>query len=212
MDPVFPFTRGQLTPEYAELERLSDNQLMAQLQSGCNDAVAILFDRYHRLVYSIALKIVRDPGEAEDVMQNVFLDIFRAMAQFDPSKGSTKVWVLQYAYHRAISRKQHLNTRSFYRQESFEDVMSLLPENDSVLGKFAPGELKHLLKEGLATLSAPQRRVIELGTYEGFSMREIADKTGDSLVNVRHHYYRGLQKLRSFVERPTTFRKAVGDE
>jgi RNA polymerase sigma-70 factor (ECF subfamily) len=212
MDPVFSFTRGQLPPAYAELERLSDDQLMAQLQAGCNDALAVLFDRYHRLVYSIALKIVRDPGEAEDVMQNVFLDIFRAMAQFDASRGSTKVWMLQYAYHRAISRKQHLNTRSFYSQESFEDVESLLPQSDSVLGRFAPGELKHMLKEGLATLSAPQRRVIELATYEGFSMREIADKTGDSLANVRHHYYRGVRKLRCFVERPTAFRKAVGDE
>jgi RNA polymerase sigma-70 factor (ECF subfamily) len=212
MDPVSPFADGQLRPTYAELERLSDDQLMARLQSGCHDALAVLFDRYHRLIFSIALKTLRDPGEAEDVMQNVFLDIFRAMAQFDPSRGSTKVWMLQYAYHRAINRRQYLNTRRFYSQESFEDVESVLPQSNSVLGKFTSGELKHMLKEGLATLSAPQRRVIELTSYEGLSMKEIADKTGESLVNVRHHYYRGLRKLRSFVEQPATSRKAVGDE
>jgi RNA polymerase sigma-70 factor (ECF subfamily) len=211
MDPAFPFARRRLPSTYAELERLSDEQLMARLQAGCHDALAVLFDRYHRLVFSIALKILREPGEAEDVMQTVFLDIFRAMAQFDPSKGSTKVWMLQYAYHRAISRRQYLNTRGFYSLESFEDVEGVLPQS-SALGKFTPGELKHMLKEGLATLSAPQRRVIELASYEGLSMQEIAEKTGESLVNVRHHYYRGLRKLRSFVERPTEVRKAVGDE
>jgi RNA polymerase sigma-70 factor (ECF subfamily) len=214
MDPVSPspFEGGQPRPTYAELECLSDDQLMARLQAGCHDALAVLFDRYHRLIFSIALKILRDPGEAEDVMQNVFLDIFRAMAQFDPSRGSTKVWMSQYAYHRAISRRQYLNTRRFYSQEGFEDVESVLPQSNSVVGKFTPGELKHMLKEGLATLNAPQRRVIELASYEGLSMQEIADKTGESLVNVRHHYYRGLRKLRSLLAGPSEMRKAAGDE
>jgi RNA polymerase sigma-70 factor, ECF subfamily len=212
MDPVVPFARGQRPPTYAELERLSDDQLMARLQAGCNDALAVLFDRYHRLVYSIALKIIRDSGEAEDVMQSVFFDIFRAMAQFDPSKGTTKVWMLQYAYHRAISRRQYLNARSFYTQEDLEGIEGVLPQRDSPLGKFTPGELKHLIRGGLATLSSAQQRVIELASHEGLSMKEIADKTGESLVNVRHHYYRGLRKLRTFVERPAKVRKAAGDE
>jgi RNA polymerase sigma-70 factor (ECF subfamily) len=181
------------------LERLSDDQLMAGLKTGCHDALAVLFDRYHRLIFSIALKILRDAGEAEDVMQSVFLDIFRAVAQFDPSKGSTKVWMLQYAYHRAISRRQYLISRSFYRKEDFEEDEVVLPQSDSALGKFTPGELKQMLKEGLAALNASQRRVIELASYEGLSMQEIAHKTGETLVNVRHHYYRGLHKLRSLL-------------
>ena len=116
MDPILSFGRPARAPSYAELERLADDQLMARLQADCHDALAILFDRYHRLIFSIALKIVRDRGEAEDVMQNVFLDIFRAKAQFDPSKGSTRVWMLQYAHHRAINHRQQLNARSFYDQ------------------------------------------------------------------------------------------------
>jgi RNA polymerase sigma-70 factor, ECF subfamily len=174
---------------------------MAHLQGGCNDALAILFDRYHRLVLSIALKIVRDPGEAEDVMQSVFLEIFRAMAQFDPAKGTTKVWILQYAYHRAINRRQHLSARSFYNQTNLEDIENRLPETTSTLGNLTQDELKHLLRQGLATLSGAQKRVIELASSNGLSMKEIAGKTGESLVNVRHHYYRGLQKLRAFVGR-----------
>jgi RNA polymerase sigma-70 factor (ECF subfamily) len=199
-------------PTLAQLKRLGDDELMVSLQAGNHDALAVLFDRYHRLVFSIALKIVRDKGEAEDVLQDVFLDIFRAVAQFDPARGSTRVWILQYAYHRALNRKQHLNTRHFYSQEGDEDLENSLSQGGLGFGNFTPGELKRLLKEGLATLSLVQRRVIELASFEGLSMKEIADKTEESLVNVRHHYYRGLRKLRSFVERPAEKRNAVGDE
>jgi CheY-like chemotaxis protein len=77
---------GLPPPGLAELKPLTDDQLMVQLQEGVNDALAVLFERYHRLVFSIALKIVRDRGEAEDVTQNVFLEIYSSVAQFDPGK------------------------------------------------------------------------------------------------------------------------------
>jgi RNA polymerase sigma-70 factor (ECF subfamily) len=143
-----PFSRSAQPPSFAELKGLSDGELMAHLRAGYNDALAILFDRYHRLVLSIALKIVRDPGEAEDVMQSVFLEIFRSVAQFDPAKGTTKVWILQYAYHRAINRRQHLNARNFYNQTNLEDVENRLPETTSSLGRLTQNELKHLLRQG----------------------------------------------------------------
>lgn len=184
---------------FAELKSLGDDELMAYLQAGHGDALAVLFDRYHRLVLSIALRIVRDPGEAEDVMQSVFFEIFRSAAQFDPAKGNTKTWLLQYAYHRSVNRKQQLNVRHFYQQENIQDAEVHMPETSSLVGKFSHHELKHLLREGLATLSQRQRRVLELASYDGFSMAEIASKTGDSVSNVRHYYYRGLKKLRSLI-------------
>jgi len=182
-----------------ELRALSDEDLVASLKAGCNDALAVLFDRYHRLVLSIALKIVRDPGEAEDVMQVVFLDIFRAVAQFDPSKGSTRVWLLQYAYHRAINRRQHLTYRNFYNSPDVEEIEALLPDASPAQGTLSHAETRRLVQQGLATLNGSQKKVIELATYEGLSMKEIAEKNGDSLANVRHYYYRGLKKLRAFV-------------
>jgi RNA polymerase sigma-70 factor (ECF subfamily) len=203
-----PLTRSIQPPPFDELKGLDDAELMRHLQGGCNDAL-----RYHRLILSIALKIVRDPGEAEDIMQNVFLEIFRSVAQFDPAKGTTKVWILQYAYHRAINRKQHLNARKFYDQANLEEVETHLPETPTPLGKFSHHELTYLLRQGLATLSGPQKQVVELASYNGLSMKEIADKMGDSLSNVRHHYYRGLQKLRSFVGRtPEKGKTASGHE
>ena len=202
------FGPGQ--PNLADLKLLTDDQLMVQLQGGVNDALAVLFERYHRLVFSIALKIVRDRGEAEDVTQNVFLEIYSSVAQFDPAKGTTKVWILQYAYHRAINRKQHLNARKFYSQTDLEEVETRVPETAPTLGRFTQPELKHLLQQGLKTLNGPQKHVVELASYDGLSMKEIADKTGDTLSNVRHHYYRGLQKLRSFVGQTAEKQKTAG--
>jgi RNA polymerase sigma-70 factor, ECF subfamily len=203
---------GAAQPSLAELKRSTDNELMVQLRNGVNDALAVLFDRYQRLVFSIALKIVRDRGEAEDVTQNVFLEIYRSVAQFDPAKGTLKVWLLQFAYHRALNRKQHLNTRNFYSQESTEDIDFFSPGEFVTLGRYAPAELQLLLDQGLASLDEPQKRVIELASYDGLSMKEIADKTGNSLSNVRHLYYRGLQKLRSFMTRPLNSGKMLSND
>jgi RNA polymerase sigma-70 factor (ECF subfamily) len=204
---------GASQPTLVELRLSTDDQLMGHLQDGANDALAVLFERYQRLVFSVALKIVRDRGEAEDVTQNVFLEIFRSVAQFDPEKGTLKVWLLQFAYHRAFNRKQYLNTRNFYNQESTEDTRDLFSRADFLTsGGYAPAELQLLMQEGLASLGEPQKRVIELVSYDGLSMKEIADKTGNSVSNVRHHYYRGLQKLRSFMTRPLNPGKMVGHD
>jgi RNA polymerase sigma-70 factor, ECF subfamily len=173
---------------------------MACLQGGQNDALAVLFDRYQKLVLSIALRIVRDPGEAEDVAQTVFLDIYRAVAQFDPRKGSTKVWLMQYAYHRAINRRQHLQGREFYANAELpeQELEDRPAEAHATFGLSSP-ETRELVRQSMAALSEEQRSVIEMASYEGLSMREIADRTGDSFANVRHHYYRGLRKLRSLI-------------
>jgi RNA polymerase sigma-70 factor, ECF subfamily len=184
----------------AQLERLSDEQLMSYLQEGQSDALAVLFDRYQKLVLSIALKIVRDPGEAEDVTQTVFLDVYRAVAQFDPGKGNTKVWLMQYAYHRAINRRQHLQGREFYKNNELqEEELETRPvEAHATFGLSSP-ETKALVRQSMNSLSDTQKSVIEMACYEGLSMREISERTGDSFATVRHHYYRGLQKLRSLI-------------
>lgn len=173
---------------------------MVRLQHGQSDSLAVLFDRYQKLVLSIALRIVRDPGEAEDVTQTVFLDIYRAVAQFDSHKGNTKVWLMQYAYHRALNRRQHLQSREFYKNtELGEEELETRPVESRATFGLSSTEAKALVRQSMNALSDAQKTVIEMACYEGLSMREIADRTGDSFVNVRHHYYRGLQKLRSFI-------------
>src|SRR5260221_288082 len=107
------------------LRALSDEELMRHASVGHHDAITVLFDRYHLLVFDVAVRIVRDPAEAEDVVQNVFLDVFRAMANFDSRKGILKVWILQYAYHRALHRKRHLVSNHFYSWENLEAAVEV---------------------------------------------------------------------------------------
>jgi RNA polymerase sigma-70 factor (ECF subfamily) len=183
---------------YAELAKLTDEALMVHLQHGQHNALAVLFDRYHRLVTTIALRILRDTGEAEDLMQAVFLEVFRSAAQFDPAKGTTKVWLLQYAYHRSFNRRHYLSLRGLYehpQREQAEPGVAPLRSSQSA----STMESSHLIKEALGSLNGVQRNVLELAFYEGLTMKEIAQKTGESFDSVRHCYYRGLEKLRTLL-------------
>jgi RNA polymerase sigma-70 factor (ECF subfamily) len=180
-------------PRYAELAPLADETLMTHLCKGHHDALSVLFDRYHRLVLSIALRILRDAGEAEDLMQSVFLEIFQSAAQFDPNRGTTKVWILQFAYHRSFNRRQYLNLRGFYERPE----ESVLTRETPIAGHgLQVPESLRATQQALARLSKLQRETVELAFYEGLTMHEIAQKTGESFDAVRHHYYRGLEKLR----------------
>jgi RNA polymerase sigma-70 factor (ECF subfamily) len=85
----------------------SDEEAMARLQSSQSEALEFLFARYSRLVLSIARGVVRDSGEAEDVVQEVFFYLYKKSNLFDGSKGSVKNWILQIALHRALDRKSH---------------------------------------------------------------------------------------------------------
>jgi RNA polymerase sigma-70 factor (ECF subfamily) len=90
---------------------MTDEDVMEQLRNGQPDALPTLFDRFHRLVLKIALRILRDPAEAEDVMQDIFLEIFNKADQFDPAKGSAKTWILPQ--HARDRRHQQLRPKPF---------------------------------------------------------------------------------------------------
>ncbi len=181
--------------------KLSDEDVIERLRQGHSDALPLLFDRFYRLVLKIAVRILRDPGEAEDVMQDVFFEIFNKAAQFDPAKGSAKTWVLQYAYHRSLSRRQYLALRSFYDRHQIGE-REVLESNSPVVSwrGLTFQEWRRVIEQGLATLKEKQRETIELACFEGLLLSEIAECTKESLPNVRHHYYRGLAGLRKFMQ------------
>ena len=108
------------------LRSLADELVIAHLRAGHGDALGVLFDRYHRLVLHVALKILHDVGEAEDVMQNVFMEIYKVAAQFDPARGTTKMWILRYAYHRSMNRRKQLQIRHFYASTDITAIEDIL--------------------------------------------------------------------------------------
>jgi RNA polymerase sigma-70 factor (ECF subfamily) len=181
----------------SQLRAFSDTQLVEALCGGVNDALAVLFERHSALVFRIARAIVRDDGEAEETVQRVFLDVFRAAKQFDPDRGSFNTWLLQYTYHRSIDRRAHLQANRFYTCKSLDEFTAgEMGNGTGHLLCLLPAEIARLAEEALALLEPRQRRVVELTYFEGLTAEEIATRTGDSAASVRHNLYRGLTKLR----------------
>ena len=182
------------------LETLDDAALMDALRKGCNDALAVLFERHSALVFRIARAILRDDGEAEETVQRVFLDVFRAMNQFDSARGSFKTWLLQYAYHRTINRREHLHANHFYNREELDELVPAeLFYGGGHLLCLPPQEVACLVEQVLALLEPHQRKVIELTYFEGLTAEEVARMTGNSASSVRNNLYRGLSKLRNAI-------------
>ena len=168
-DPATPAFRVPIV----RIPNMSDEDVMEQLRKGHADALAISFDRFHRLVLKIALRILRDAGEAEDVMQEIFLEIFNKADQFDPARGSTRTWILQYAYHRSLSRRQYLALRSFYdrRQTTELEVVESNCPDVSWRGLTFP-EWRRVIQQGLATLNEKQRKTLELACFQGLLLSD----------------------------------------
>jgi RNA polymerase sigma-70 factor (ECF subfamily) len=162
------------------------------------EALALLFRRYSRLVRGVALRILRDASEADDLLQDVFLFVHCKAPIFDPNKCSVRSWIVQMTYQRAIDRRRYLQSRHFYtrldldRAEDTADSRKGREEGErwtSLVGKATIGGL-------LDTLTQDQRNTIMLYFFEGHTFAEIAEKMDQSLGNIRNHYYRGLDKLR----------------
>ena len=189
----------------AEASDLSDERLMALMSAQDSQALDLLFSRHSRLVYSIALRILHDAGEAEEVVQECFLYVYRKALAFEPSRGSAKVWIVQVAYSRARDRKAHLSRRGFYVRKDIdslelEDTLAGQEDVESEIGaRLDFGRLECAFND----LTALQRETLKLFYFEDMGLREISERLHEPLGNVRHHFYRGLERLRrsAMVER-----------
>jgi RNA polymerase sigma-70 factor (ECF subfamily) len=182
----------------AQNEPLSDEFLLGQICMGNGEALAVLFRRYEQVTRSVALRILRDTAEAEDLVQDLFIYLQRRCAIFDSSKSSARSWIIQMAYHRAIERRRYLTTRQFYSRgdaEAMRDKVVGVPTDESDYSAEAVFG-RNGLEKVFATLSGDQRETLRLHFFEGYTLAEIAVKLDQPHANVRHHYYRGLGKLR----------------
>ncbi len=191
-----PGTQNQVQAT-VHLRGSSDEEAMAELRAGNQEAFGVIFERYRRLVYSTALHFLRDAGEADDLTQSVFLEAFQKLGQFDPARGTLKMWLLQFAYSRSINRRNYLMVRRLHPSGTTNDVLdetmlwaaSRTPDQD------APRLSQELLRE----LPDAQRSTIEMVFFEGLTFAEIAERRQETYSVVRHHYYRGLTRLRALI-------------
>ena len=184
------------TQSVVPISEISDEQLLKRVGTGDREALSILFRRHARLVFNLACRILRDESEAEDLLQELFLFLFQKSNIFDETKSSGVSWIVQMAYHRAIDRRRYLDVRHHYTAQEFHEEQLLTTMGQPAIDEFAGGAL---LERFRAELSAEQRQSLEMHLFEGYSFREIADRTGQTFGNVRNHYYRGLERLRSHI-------------
>jgi RNA polymerase sigma-70 factor, ECF subfamily len=190
VEPILQETR-------APIEEVSDESLIARVRAGECEALALLFKRYVQVTRSVAVRILRDRAEAEDLVQDLFVFIQRKCAIFDSSKSSARSWIIQMTYHRAISRRRYLTTRQFYSHENVEagsDMVGIPTANTDSSPDIAFG--REDAERLFQSLSEDQRETLRLYFYEGYTLAEIALRLGQPHGNIRHHYYRALSKLR----------------
>jgi RNA polymerase sigma-70 factor, ECF subfamily len=183
-------------PQPAEVRSPSDEDLMAWMQAKDSKGLDLLYTRYSRLVFGIALRILNDKSEAEEVVQEVFFSLYQKALLFDPAKGSAKGWVVQIAFSRARDRRAHLLRRGFYSGTDLESLDDTLPGRDDVEREVGLRIDCSQLLSAFEDLTQMQRRTLELFYFQDLELREISQRLNEPFGNVRHHFYRGLERLR----------------
>ncbi len=169
----------------------TDHELMKRLVERDGEALGELYDRYSALVYSVALRVLRDTGAAEEILQDIFYSLWEKAERFDAERGKLAGWLLVMARNRAISR---LRRRGPEQSEDMEKLAVALPggiEND-------PGEQMLLgrARKAIGELNEGQREAIELAYFEGLTHNEIAQRTGQPLGTVKTRVRAGLEILK----------------
>lgn len=186
--------QAALAQSEAEDVSTGDTGLVAQLEPRVSGDIDRLFERYSRLVLGTAYRVLGNSNEAEEVVQEVFFYLCRKSQLFDESKGSLKAWIIQIAFSRALDRKLYLARTGFYTDGNSAGLQ-LREEADLEQEVDARLTRKHL-ETAFSGLTDRQRRTIEFFYFEGLDLREISEQLGEPLGSVRHHLYRGLERLR----------------
>jgi RNA polymerase sigma-70 factor (ECF subfamily) len=163
--------------------------LVAAIRAGDENAMAQLYDRYSGIVYSVALRVLGDTGAAEDVLQEVFMQLWRNPGVFDSSRGNLGPWLAVIARNRAIDglRKRRPET------DIADVVVSVEPDLASEAER---GRAMQKVRSVLGSMPAGQRSALEMAYFEGLSHSEIASRTGEPLGTVKTRIRGGLMMLR----------------
>ncbi len=177
----------------SDLSAASDGELVARLRSRDGSALAALYDRYARSVYSLALSIVGDRAVAEDVTHEVFLHLWRYPELYDPDRGAFAPWLLRSVRNRAIDalRRARRDRSLAQRVHVLEESLAPRdPDETAVLGD----ELERV-RRAVAELEHDQRQIVELAYFGGLTQREIAEELGLPLGTVKTRLRTALRRL-----------------
>ncbi len=165
-------------------------RLIARLRAGDQQAMSELYDRYGKVVYAVALRVLQDTAAAEDVLQDVFLQLWRNPGAFDASRGSLAAWLAVIARHRSIDRLRQRRPETDIEDCVIASGPDLADEAERVL-------VIEKVRGALAEMNPDQRSAMELAFFQGLTHSEIAEKTGEPLGTIKTRIRSGLQQLRA---------------
>ena len=167
----------------------SDSALVMRVRTGDEEAMTQLYDRYSQVVYSTALRVLGETAGAEDVLQDVFMQLWRRPGLFDASRGSLPAWLAVIARNRALDV-----LRKRKPQTDVEDVVLSVPPELSAAAEW--GNALDKVRSVLATMAAPQRLALDMAFFQGLTHSEIAARTGEPLGTIKTRIRTALLNLR----------------
>lgn len=180
-------------------DSLEDAELVALVQRQDAAALEQLYSRYGRPCYSLARRILADPVLAQDVVQEVFLALWRDASRYDRTRGGFSTWLLSLTHHKAVdSVRREENLRK--RRAAAEVLEDREPDLSAVSDEVWSGLRRERLREALVLLPEPQRRALGLAYFGGYTQREIAGLTGAPLGTVKTRMLAGMRRLREVLE------------
>lgn len=167
----------------------SDVSLITAMRSADQSAMAALYDRYSSIVYAVALRVLQDTGAAEDVLQDIFMQLWRNPGLFDASRGNMAAWLAVIARHRAID--------ALRRRRPENDIADIVVSVETdFAGEADRSRAMDRVRGALQTMPVPQRSALEMAYFEGLTHNEIAEKTGEPLGTIKTRIRTGLLSLR----------------
>jgi RNA polymerase sigma-70 factor (ECF subfamily) len=171
--------------------------LIQQVAKQDRDAFSQLYDRFSTLVFTLAMRMLKARSDAEDLLQEVFVQVWRQAQNYSAERGSPEAWIINIARSRAIDK-----IRSIRRmQKSFvhTDDPARAESPGTVESSAAESETRLTMNSALANLPDPQRKVLELAYFDGLTQNEIADRLAEPLGTVKTRMRSGIQKLREIL-------------
>jgi RNA polymerase sigma-70 factor, ECF subfamily len=185
-------------------DRTVELDLLARITKRERAAFEELYTRYSNILYATAMKFLKEDADAQDVVQDVFIQIWDKAKLYDPAKGKPLTWALTMTRNRSIDRiraiQRRTRLRDDFEKETVADESAGIRE---ALSGVDASEKTQILRDAVARLSPEQRKVIDLAFFGGLTQSEIADRLGEPLGTVKARARRGLMKLKEHLgEKP----------